>query len=131
MTHPLAFRAVGRDEVGTEFVDYLYERATAVTDTPTQARALAQRAWVHVQQFDHLRDERRDAGTFDEPTVEQYAERWRMSVRSAHRAYAEFLALFPGERDAGRACQELWDGIGRQAPGGRLMAVGAVKVAAT
>lgn len=128
MAFPLPFRAVARGEDGTEFVDYLYERATAVTDTPTQARVLAQRAWIFVQQYDHLRDERSEPG---EPTVEQYAERWRMPIRTAHRAFAEFDALFPGERDAGRVCRELWDGIGRQAPGGTLMAVGAVRVAAT
>lgn len=130
MAHPLPFRAVNHGEDGTEFVDYLYERATAVTDTPTQARALAQRAWIFVQQYDHLRDDLHQSGDLAEPTVDQYAERWRMPVRNAYREFAEFDRLFPGERDPGRVCAELWEGIRRQAGrGGMLMAVRAVKVA--
>lgn len=131
MALPLAFRAVDRAEDGTEFVDYLYERATAVADTPTQARSLAQRAWIFLQQYDHMRDRMHADGDACEPTVEQYAERWRMPIRTAHRAFAEFDSLFPGEADAGRVCRELWDGIGRQAPPRRLMALAAVKVVAT
>lgn len=130
MAHPLAFRAVKRGEDGTEFVDYLYERATAVADTPTQARNLAQRVWIFLEQYDHLRDDLHASGELDEPTVEQYAERWRMPLRNAYREFADFGRLFPGERDPGRVCAELWEGISRQAGrSGMLMEVRAVKVA--
>jgi hypothetical protein len=112
-----------------EFIDYLRERAANATDTPTQARTLAERMWVFIQQYDHLRDDLQAMGRTDEPSVEDYAERWGMPIRSAHRAYAEFTALFPSEQNAGRLCDELWDGIGRQAGRtGRLMPVGAVVV---
>lgn len=132
MALPLAFRAVARDEDGTEFVDYLYERATAVTDTPTQARALAERVWLFLEHYDHLRDDLHQSGEVGEPTVEQYAERWRRPVRNAYREFADFGRLFPGERDPGRVCAELWNGIGRQAGrAGMLMEVRAVKVTAT
>lgn len=131
MALPLPFRAAGRDEDGIEFVDYLYERAAVVAETPTQARTLAKLAWIFLEQYDHLRDDRHAAGEFGEPTVEQYAERWATPVRTAYREFVEFRRLFPGERDPGRVCAELWEGVERQAPRGKLMAVRAVKVVAT
>jgi hypothetical protein len=118
-------RAVGRDEDGEEFVDFLYRRAKAATETDRQARALRDRLWVFIQQYDHLRDDLQG-----EPvTIERYAERWDEPVRSAFRAFSEFASVFPGDDAAGQMCAELWNGIGRQAgKRGQMMPFSAVKV---
>jgi len=121
---PKHFRAVGRDENGEEFVDFLYRRAQAVTETPRQARALRDRLWIFLQQYDHLRD---DLGPGN-VTVERYAERWDEPERSAFRAFAELASVFPGDDPAEAICEELWNGIGRQAGQGQFMQLGAVKV---
>jgi hypothetical protein len=125
----LPFRAADRGEDGTEFVDYLYQLAAAVAGSPTTARALAQRAWVFVQQLDYLRDELVDGGAAAPaaPSIDQYAERWRMPYRTAARAFAEFDSLFP-HVEPWRVCAELWEGVGRQAPPRSFMQVGRVKV---
>jgi hypothetical protein len=122
---PKHFRAVGRDEDGEEFVDFLYRRAQAVTDTSRQARALRDRLWIFVQQYDHLRDDLQP----ERVTVERYAERWDEPERSAFRAFAEFASVFPGDNAPEDVCEELWNGIGRQAGRGEFMQLGAVKVA--
>lgn len=123
------FRAVKRDEDGEEFVDFLHRRSLPATDTSTQARALAQRLWVFIQQYSHLQEDLQQRGTDDAVTVERYAERWKMPTRSAFRAFEEFSTIFPGEDAAAQVCAELWDGIGRQAGQGEFMQLGAVKVA--
>lgn len=84
-----------------------------------------------IQKYDHLRDDLHKSDQIEEPSVRQYAERWRMSERSAYRAFEEFAMVFRELADApGVLCNELWEGIGRQAPSGRLMAMAAVRVTA-
>ena len=59
----------------------------------------------------------------------EYAKRWRMTERSAYRALEEFVTVFPepGERPEA-ICEELWDGVGKQAGPSSLMRVLSVKV---
>ena len=124
---PLPFEAVSGPTRGQEFVDFLYDRCLGLTDTPTQARALARRLWAFLQEYDHLRDELQESR---EPTVEEYAERWRMPLRTANHAFAEFFSVFPSEQDPGRIAAELWKGIGLQGnkPFSGLLALGSVRV---
>lgn len=128
---PLPFEAAAGRARGSEFVDYLYDRCLRLTDTPTQARALARRLWSFLQEYDRLRDELLQANELREPTVEEYATRWRMPIRTANHAFMEFAAVFPTEQDPGRISEELWKGIGIQADKSRfggLMALGSVRV---
>jgi hypothetical protein len=121
---PLPFEASPDRKRGDEFVDYLYDRCLGLTDTPTQARALSRRLWAFLQEWGRLNDE-----LHREPTVEEYAKRWRMPLRSANHAFAEFFGAFPTEQDPGRISKELWKGIGLQGNGG-IMALGSVRVVA-
>jgi hypothetical protein len=128
---PLPFEAAPDRARGEDFVDYLYERCRGLTETQTQARTLSRRLWAFLQEWDRLRHELRDRGERREPTVEEYAARWRMPSRTANQAFAEFVGVFPTERDPGRISKELWKGIRLQGDPGRyggLMALGSVKV---
>lgn len=123
------FRAVGPDENGIEFEHYLWDRIQLLGASAQQSRELFRRVWAFVQEYDHLRDELRDRGQHEEPSVSEYAERWRMSERSAYRAFEEFALVMPELGTApGPACDELWNGISRQAPAGHLMALADVRV---
>lgn len=125
------FRAAEREEDGMEFEHYLWDRIQALGGSSQQSRELFRRIWAFVQEYDHLRDELRDDGLVEEPSIAQYAQRWRMSERSAYRAFQEFARVMPELGPApGTACEELWRGISRQAPPGRLMALANVRVRA-
>jgi hypothetical protein len=64
-----------------------------------------------------------------EPSVAQFAERWRMSERSAYRAADEFGSIFPEIAEApGQLCDELWTCIKHQQPASHMMPLAAVKV---
>lgn len=127
---PLPFKVSSDPDRGQEFVDYLHDRCLQLTDTPTQARTLARRLWAFLQEYDHLRNDLHASGNPREPTVEEYAERWRMPLRTANHAFAEFYSVFPTERDPGRISSELGKGVGLQSnkPFSGLMALGSVRV---
>lgn len=99
MTPPPLRPALPREE-GQAFVDYLDARCGG-------DRRLRERLLVFLQQWDHLADDKAR-----EPSVEEYAERWRVSVPSTYRILDEFRAVFPSEATPRRVLDTLWDGMG-------------------
>lgn len=125
------FRAAEGGEGGIVFEEYLWRRVDALGGSPQQTRELFRRVWAFVQEYDHLRDELRNHGQHEEPSISQYADRWRMSERSAYRAFEEFARVMPElGPEPSAVCEELWTGISRQVPAGRLMALASVRVCA-
>jgi hypothetical protein len=123
------FRAAEGNQDGTQFEDYLWGRVDRVARSPQQRRELFRRIWAFIQEYDRLRDESRDQGRRGEPSVSEYALRWRMSERSAYRAFQEFALVMPELGPAPAAlCDELANGISRQGAGSRLMALADVRV---
>ncbi len=84
---------------GSPFLDLLDQRAAG-------DRRLRERVAALMLQWDHLREELGRA-----PTVEEYADRWKMPISTAYRAMAEFRGLFPSERDPARLLDLLWSGL--------------------
>jgi hypothetical protein len=99
-------RAADRDEDGIGFEEFLRDRIDRLGGSPQQSRELLRRVWAFIQEYDHLRDELRDRGQREVPSVPQYAERWRMGERTAYRAFSEFALVMP---DLGDAPGELCD----------------------
>ena len=89
------FRAVDDGEDGIPFEEYLYARAGMVATGPQGPRELYQRVLIFIQQYDHLRDDRSFRGERGEASMVEYAQRWRMTERSAYRALQEFATVFP------------------------------------
>lgn len=98
---PSPFRPALPREDGQAFVDYLDARCGG-------DRRLRERLLVFLQQWDHLTDDKAR-----EPTVEEYAVRWRVSVPSTYRILDEFRDVFPTEATPQRVLAALWDGMGR------------------
>jgi hypothetical protein len=129
LTTDCSFRAVDDGEVGIPFEEYLYARAGMVATGPQGPRELYQRVLIFIQQYDHLRDDRSFHGESGEPSMVEYAQRWRMTERSAYRALQEFVTVFPELGEHPEAiCEELWNGIRKQAGPSSLMRVLSVKV---
>ncbi len=129
LTTDCPFRAVDDGEDGIPFEEYLYARAGMVATGPHGPRELYQRVLIFIQQYDHLRDDRSFRGERGEPSMVEYAKRWRMTERSAYRALQEFATVFPELGEHPEAiCEELWDGVSKQGGPSTLMRVLSVKV---
>lgn len=87
-------------EQGTEFIDLLDQR---VADRRTRQMLVA-----FIQEWDHLRDELER-----EPTVVDYAQRWRTPESTVFRWLAEFRRVFDTEGHPGEVSQVLWDAMPR------------------
>lgn len=82
------------NDEGVPLIDYVQGRVGARP---------AQRVVAFMQAWDVVADE---LGT--EPTLEQYAERWRTSRGTAYSDQRLFQEAFPGERTPRRVLHELW-----------------------
>lgn len=119
----LPIRLAEKGESGQPFIDWLGRRLGG-------NRLARQRMTAFIQEWDLLRDEVQQR-QHREPTVEEYSERWNVSLSSAYRLLAEFRQVF-GPQPPGELCQLLWEGMPRLGvPGspnqlGSLMAVDVV-----
>lgn len=107
-TDQLPIRLAVDGEGGVEFIDWLDERLGG-------DRMARQRMVAFIEEWDHLRDELLESEG-REPTVEDYARRWRVADSSAYRLLAEFRST-TGVAYPSALCQLLWDGMPRSTPG--------------
>src|SRR5262249_42849117 len=97
---PLPIRLARKGEDGEPFIDWLGAEAKS---WPKRDRLTA-----YIQEWDLLRDEMREREPGAVPSTPEYAQRWGLSIASAHRIAAEFGEVFPSEEDPGRVVDLLW-----------------------
>jgi hypothetical protein len=117
----LPIRLPGENETGIEFLDWLDQRVAG-------NRLARQRLVAFIEEWDLVRDEVRDKEN-REPTVSDYAQRWRMPESSAYRFLEEYRRIFrtpyPGD-----LCDLLWGGMPKWTGSGpiEMLSLMAVKV---
>lgn len=105
--------ATSPDE-GVPFIDFLARRVERLGLSTTVTSNRRTDLLAFIQQYDHLRDEKRDDGDAAPPTPDEYAERWNVSRRAAFAIYASCREVLGEEPDA--VVDVLWDGAGELVP---------------
>jgi hypothetical protein len=100
--HPLPFAHSSDPRHGEAFIDYL-DRICS------NNRLRRQRQLAFIHEWDHLIDQ-----LGRQPTVSEYADRWRTPRSTAYALLHEFRQLFPNVADPTRVCEELWNGVSAQ-----------------
>ena len=91
-------------EPSVPFIDLLAARC--------QDKRLTDRMIAFIQEWDHVRDEVRDADPSKrDATVEDFAQRWNTPLPTAFRMQSEFREIFPTEATPGRLVDLLWAGM--------------------
>lgn len=90
-------------ERGEPFIDWLRRG---------RDKRLVERMTAFIQEWNHLRDDlcQVDSARQD-PTVEEFADRWQVPVPTAYRMQAEFRSIFPSEATPARLIDLLTDGL--------------------
>jgi hypothetical protein len=103
MTAVLPLRLSRRHEVGEPFIDWLRRG---------RDKRLVERMTAFIQEWNHLRDDicKGDSGRLD-ATVEEFAERWQVTIPTAYRMQAEFRSIFPSETTPARLIDLLTGGL--------------------
>jgi hypothetical protein len=101
---PLPIRLPHDGEEGIEFINWLDARLAG-------NRLARQRLVPFIEEWDLLRDEVQEREV-REPTLAEYAERWKVAESSAYRLLEEYRRIFRTDYP-GPLCQLLWDGMPR------------------
>lgn len=105
MSRPLPVRLAKPGERGEPFIDLLRRG---------RDKRLVERMTAFLQEWNHLVDEIRDKDPSRlDATVEEFAERWSVTVSTAYRMQAEFRSIFPSETTPTRLLDLLTDGLPR------------------